>query len=273
MKVKGGVPSLAQVKMNQNIHLIYFSPTGTTRKTVTAIAQGLGTGKVVHHDLTRVREGIELALDEGIAVIGFPVYAGRVPELFLQRIERLQGAGVPAVVVAIYGNRAFEDALLEMADVCRAKGLTVTAAAAFIGEHSYATLSQPVALGRPDRDDLDRAIEFGTFASRAAADTSIRGPQIPGNSPYKERPPLGGAAPDTDAGLCTLCGACAGVCPTFVIQVGDAVRTDAAGCIKCCACTRVCPAGARTMNHPSVVERRQMLVDNCSRRKDPEFFL
>ncbi|WP_136513781.1 4Fe-4S binding protein [Geomonas edaphica] len=259
--------------MNQTIHLIYFSPTGTTRKTVTAIAQGLGTGKVVHHDLTRVREGIDLTLDEGIAVIGFPVYAGRVPELFLQRIERLQAAGMPVVIAAVYGNRAFEDALLEMAYVCRAKGFSVSAAGAFIGEHSYASDSHPVALGRPDRDDLGRAVKFGTLASRAAADPSRREPQIPGAFPYKERPPLGGAAPDTDEGLCTLCGACAEVCPTFVIEIGDAVRTNAAGCIKCCACTRVCPPGARVMNHPSVAERRQMLVDNCSRRKVPDFFL
>ena len=259
--------------MNQTIHLIYFSPTGTTRKTMTAIAQGLGMGKVIHHDLTRVREGIELNLDEGVAVIGFPVYAGRVPEPFLQRIERLRGGGVPAIIVAVYGNRAFEDALLEMADVCRAKGFTVTAAAAFIGEHSYASPSHPVALGRPDRDDLDRAVEFGTLASRAAAVSSRREPQVPGDFPYKQRPPLGGAAPDTDHGLCTRCGACAGVCPTFVIEVGDTVRTNAAGCIKCCACTRICPAGARTMNHPLVAERRQMLVDNCSRRKEPELFL
>lgn len=259
--------------MNQTIHLIYFSPTGTTRKTAAAIAQGLGSGKVIHHDLTRLREGIELKLDEGVAVIGFPVYAGRVPELFLQRIERLRGVGVPAIIVAVYGNRAFEDALLEMADVCHTKGFTVAAAAAFIGEHSYATISHPVAPGRPDRDDLDRAIDFGILAARSAADPSRLEPQIPGDRPYKERPPLGGAAPDTDEGLCTLCGACAEVCPSFVIEVGDAVRTDAAGCIKCCACARVCPAGARAMNHPSVAERRQMLVDNCSRRKEPEFFL
>lgn len=259
--------------MNQTIHLIYFSPTGTTRKTVSAIAQGLGTGKVVHHDVTRIWEGVALDLDEGVAVIGFPVYAGRVPELFLRRIERLHGAGIPAIIVAVYGNRAFEDGLLEMADVCRAKGFTVLAASAFVGEHSYATPSHPVALGRPDSCDLERAVEFGTLASRLAADPPRREPHIPGDFPYKERPPLGGAAPDTDGGLCTLCGACAEVCPTFVIELDDAVRTDAAGCIKCCACTRVCPVVARTMNHPSVVERRQLLVNNCSRRKEPEFFL
>lgn len=107
--------------MTATTHLIYFSPTGTTRKVVQEVARGLSGGETGQHDLTRQGEGANLHLTEGIAIIGTPVYAGRVPEIVLQRLAGLSGDGVPAVLVALYGNRAYEDCLVELRDVVAAR--------------------------------------------------------------------------------------------------------------------------------------------------------
>ncbi|MDT8420167.1 MAG: 4Fe-4S binding protein [Desulfuromonadales bacterium] len=260
--------------MVDRAHLIYFSPTRTTQQIVEQVAVGLGAHKVEHHDLTLARCGIIRRIDNGIAVIGTPVYAGRVPEICLARMQRLASSGTPAVLVALYGNREFEDALVELRDVALAKGFSVVAAGAFIGEHSYSTAEQPIAAGRPDAKDLEKAKAFGkAIAAKLRTGGPLDTPRIPGKLPYRERVPLGGVTPVTHKDLCTLCGTCARVCPTFIIEVDQEVRTAAKDCVMCCACVKDCPEQARTMNHPRVQERRELLIQGCSHRKEPAIFL
>ena len=260
--------------MPSTLHLIYFSPTKTTRKIVEAIAVGTSARELRHYDLTRLEAGLDLHLTDGLAVIGVPVYAGRVPEVCLQRMAGLSATGVPVVLVALYGNRAFEDALVELRDVAVGKGFSVLAAGAFVGEHSYSLAGQPIAPGRPDAQDLQKARKFGAqIAAKRQMSSLAAAPHIPGDTPYKERVPLGGIAPATDKALCTLCGTCAKVCPTFVIQVEEEVKTAAENCVMCCACVKACPEQARTLTHPMIESRRQMLVANFSQRREPEIFL
>ncbi len=255
-------------------HLIYFSPTGTTSKIVKQVAVGLDARYVEHHDLTRMGQEFSLCLDDGLAVIGVPVYAGRVPEIFLKRIENLSGDGIPAILLVLYGNRAYEDALVELQDVITAKGFNIVAAGAFIGEHSYSTDERPVAANRPDVGDLQKAREFGTaIANKLQGDCNQTTLDIPGNTPYKERVPLGGICPETKPELCTLCKTCARVCPTFIITVDQEVTTNAENCVMCCACVKLCPHHARVMRHPLVETRRDMLVNNCSERKEPSCYM
>lgn len=255
-------------------YLIYFSPTKTTRKIVEQVAAGLDSRDIEHHDLTRMEQEFTLRLDDGVAVIGVPVYAGRVPEIFLKYIEKLSGLGVPAVLIMLYGNRAYEDALVEFRDVITAKGFNVVAAGAFIGEHSYSTDERPIAANRPDEGDLKYARELGTaIANKLQGDCNQTTLDIPGNTPYKERVPLGGICPETRPDLCTLCKTCARVCPAFIIMVDQEVVTKAENCVMCCACVKFCPCHARVMRHPMVEARRDMLVEICSERKEPSCFL
>lgn len=260
--------------MISNAHLIYFSPTQTTQKIVEQIAAGLSADKIEHHNLTLSPAGLDLHLTDGLAVIGIPVYAGRVPEVCLKRLEKLSADRVPAVIVALYGNREFEDALVELRDIAVSKGFIVIAAAAFIGEHSYSTVDQPIAANRPDQADLQKAREFGEAIAQKMQDAKTSGSlDVPGDLPYKERVPLGGISPETNQATCTLCGTCASVCPTAVIKVNGEVLTEASRCVMCCACVKHCPVQARTLNHPMVEARRKMLIENCSLRKEPVTFL
>ena len=272
-------PTLSKLNRQQDMrmmytaHLIYFSPTGTTSKISAGMAQGLGAKQVTHYDLTRPDASFELALTDGVAIIATPVYAGRVPELVLQRFQGITSNDVPAVLVALYGNREFEDALVELRDVSIAKGFNVIAAGAFIGEHSYSTRAHPIALGRPTAEDLKLATTFGKQVAAKIERNDFDTPGIDGNVPYKKRVQFGGIAPETDGSKCTLCGRCAAVCPAGIISVAESVKTNADGCIMCCACVKVCDFEARIFNHPQVEEKRVMLQKNCSTPKEPTTYL
>jgi len=255
------------------VHLVYFSPTGTTRKIVDAIAEGLSAAQTNRYDLTYAFEKVQQDIPGGVAIIGIPVYAGRVPKDCLERMAGYQADGVPAVLVALYGNREFEDALVELRDVAIAQGFNVIAAGAFIGEHSYSTPKQPIAAGRPDVEDLRLAVKFGQDIAAKIERGDLETPEIDGHVPYRERVKFGGVSPQTDAEHCTLCGECARVCPVRVVTVSDSVTTQAENCIMCCACVKICPVDARPFNHPRIEERRDLLVRNCSTPKTPKIFL
>ena len=94
-------------------------------------------------DLTLDRSDEPITLTSGeTVVLGAPVYAGRVAPEAVRRLKRIQvaaGASIPAVITVTYGNRDYEDALVELYDLALSLGLTPFAAGAFIGEHSYST--------------------------------------------------------------------------------------------------------------------------------------
>ncbi|MEJ5312079.1 MAG: 4Fe-4S binding protein [Anaerolineae bacterium] len=259
--------------------LIYFSPTRTTQRVLTGIAEGIDPSDVIHLDLTPpgVQGRTFEVGPETIALLGAPVYGGRLPKVAVERLSRVRGNGAPAVLVVVYGNRAFEDALLELRDIAEACGFVPIAGAAFIGEHSYSTEALPIAVGRPDAADMEKAVAFGQQIRQKLAQTALDRlppPTIPGNYPYKERKPSTETPPTpiTIADLCTLCGDCAAVCPTAAITLSDIVITTAAACIQCCACTRACPTGARVMEDPRILRTAAWLYENHSARKEPEAF-
>lgn len=256
--------------------LIAFSPTGTTRTVIGAVAEGIGAPASAF-DLTL--PDIHTPAPGEIAVIGTPVYAGRVPETAAVRLRRhVRGMGRPAVLVVVYGNRAFEDALLELRDLALELGFVPVAGAAFIGEHSFSTPQWPVAEGRPDAADRDKAIAFGRsvrdLLDRISHPDDLRPLKVPGNLPYRQGVQPSNICPETDARICVLCGECARFCPSGAITLTeDSVLTEGALCLRCCACTRVCPAGARVMRHEKILEFGRMLSTQYAQRREPEFFL
>ena len=259
--------------------LVYFSPTGTTRKVVEAIAQGLRPQTITTIDLTLLQQhSLNVTpYRKDLAIIGAPVYAGRIPPVARKRLEKINGNGAACVLVAMYGNREYEDALLELKDLAVMIGFRPVAGAAFIGEHSYHTDKMPIAPGRPDADDLEKATAFGQAIRNKMAAVGvlddIQPLSVPGKFPYKKRGPSPLISPVTREQICIKCAECAGVCPKTVITVGDRVITEASGCIHCTACVKICPTGARVWEDSWIKNIAEWLSTNYYDRKEPEIFL
>ena len=171
--------------------VICFSPTRTSRKIAEAVAAGMTASHIRTIDLTLDRSDEPIILNSGeTVVLGAPVYAGRVAPEAVRRLRRIQvaaRASVPAVVTVTYGNRDYEDALVELYDLAVSLGLSPFAAGAFIGEHSYSTPEMPVAEGRPDSMDIADARIFGGQCARKLDSSGAFAPfHIKGNRPYKE---------------------------------------------------------------------------------------
>ena len=216
--------------------IAHFSPTGGTGKVADAIAAGLGT-PVAEMDLTKADSAITLGEHDALMAV-LPVYAGRVPQISLERLSALKGNGQKAVAVVVYGNREYDDALLETKDALEANGFRVIAAAAFIAEHSIA---RSIAAGRPDAEDEALCRQF---ASDVMAKPDDAAPvQVPGNTPYKELKPAAFHPAANES--CVKCGACADNCPVEAISEGDEKYViDADICVNCGTCVDNCPVEA-----------------------------
>jgi ferredoxin len=212
-----------------------------------------------------------------LVLIGAPVYGGRLPDDAIKRFKRFKAQNTPAVIVVLYGNREYEDALLELQDLSKELGFIPISGGAFIGEHSYSTKDLPIASGRPDTNDIEKAIAFGKAIMQKVSDiqTLENAPalSIPGNHPYKGgMPPLPGS-PITLEDVCTTCGTCADVCPKGAVNVNEKVETNDELCIFCCACVKECPELVRIMDIPFIKDVAKMLNENYSQRKEPETFI
>jgi ferredoxin len=225
-----------------NTKLIYFSPTNTTKKVVSEIARGIGNPSF-EINLTKPQlrnEKINLEKSD-LAVIGVPVYGGRVPKAVREVLVNNFSGGKYAIIVAVYGNRAYDDALAELKDLMNKKGLIVIGAIAAIGEHSY---SEKVATNRPDKYDLDKLFKFGEQIRIKINQNDYSEVSVKGEVPTGEAKISSNYSVTNQK--CTECGICVTVCPMEAISKedpsSDAIKDR---CIMCCACIKACPENAR----------------------------
>jgi ferredoxin/menaquinone-dependent protoporphyrinogen IX oxidase len=267
---------------------VYFSATGTTKKTVEFIARtvaetlGADCGSI---DFTLPPARVNaLRFTAGeLVVFGVPVYAGRVPNVLLKYLDTIEGGGATAVPVVVYGNRDYDDALIELRDILEKGGLRTVAAAAFVGEHSF---SKTLALGRPDDADFLKARLFACETVRkimGAADITalepvfVKGTAAPYRGYYQPQDRQGNPVDirkvkPLTSDLCTDCRLCAEVCPMGSINPDD-VRAYTGICIKCGACVKKCPAGAKYYEDEGFLYHKRELEEGLMRRAEPELFL
>mgnify|MGYP004475696797 FL=1 len=246
-----------------------FSPTGGTRKVSGLVSEALGRDAATI-DLTD--SGLDFRAvsmtEDDVAVISVPSYAGRVPAVVVDRLGMVRGNGARAVLVCVYGNRAFEDTLVELEDVAKRAGFRVVAAVAAIAEHSVA---RQFAAGRPDAQDVAQLAEFAQRIRQKLLDGDASEPFIPGNRPYKQ---AGGHAMVPMATEdCVSCGVCAAVCPVRAIDKGDPKQVDSEACISCMRCISVCPQNARKLDPNKLAVVAQMLSKACVERRECELFI
>ena len=249
--------------MNDNTMIqAVFSPTGGTQRVADAICAGMSVTKL---DLCApvAEQGVTAPL---VAVL--PVYGGRLPVVAVERLRALKGRGQGAVAVVVYGNRAYEDALLELQDELTAAGFTVIAAAAFIAEHS---IVRSIAKARPNAEDCAKAAEFGRAVAAKLVAQDMSPVTVPGNKPYKDLPQMPVVPLTTEA--CGGCGRCARLCPVGAIPADAPQTTDASKCILCMRCVAVCPRRARMLPPPVLEMMTQRLSAVASEPKQPELFI
>lgn len=247
----------------KQVTLVYFSPTGNTKKSLEAMAASLG-GACETVDVTAVEEPQvrRFGSDEKV-IFGAPVYAGRIPSVARGRLSRFRGEGTKCIVVVTYGNRHYDDALLELADMAREQGFTVVGAAALVGRHTYGAIQ----VDRPDEKDLAADGEFAVRAFSRRDDAPEV--SVPGSSPYREGGSGGKFHPLTSE-ACVRCGLCVKSCPVHAIA--DDCVTIGEGCLACFRCIRICPHGAKNMDTPAYNAFAAAFTEKLQKRRENEYY-
>ena len=244
-----------------------FSPTGGTKRVADALTQSWPQPESIDLSAPDAREAVPVCEADGLALIAMPSFGGVAPRLALERLASIRGNGARCVIAAVYGNRAYEDTLVQMADYAEKAGFRVIAAVSAVAEHS---IVHQYAAGRPDETDRRELGEFGARILEKAGRGELSTPAIPGNRPYKSAG--GGMIPRADAS-CTGCGLCARRCPTGAIAAENPRATDKGKCISCMRCVSECPAKARKVSGLMTSIAALAIKKACSVRKANELFL
>lgn len=253
-----------------SIYKIVFSPTGGTQKAADIFTRVL-CEKPVEIDLSKAEEnfGKWKFQEEDVCVVAVPSYGGRVPEIAASHLKQMQGRNARAVLLVVYGNRAYEDTLLELKDTLKSVGFRCVAALTAVAEHS---IMHQFGNGRPDGGDCKELEQFADRISEELEKGNLsEDVDVPGSRPYRE---YSGIPLKPRAGKkCTACQICAQKCPAGAISKENPRKTDAKLCISCMRCISVCPQGARSLNRLMLAAASGKMKKACSGRKENELFL
>ena len=243
---------------------IIFSPTGGTEKVAHIIGRHWSESAEII-DLSQPHldfSGCVINKEDQV-LIAMPSFGGRAPAVAIQRLKKIAGNGAKCTLVCVYGNRAYEDTLVEMEDAAKESDFQVVAAVAAVAEHS---IMPQYATGRPDASDKKQLEQFAEqIAGKTEAVVSI-----PGKRPYKK---AGGAGLVPKVGKsCTKCSLCAKSCPVQAIDPAS-FTADAKKCISCMRCVKQCPEKSRAVNGAMVSIAAMAIKKACSVRKENELYM
>lgn len=250
---------------------VYFSPSGTTQRIVERISCSFSEDKQTINLLKNLETKITKFGSEDLLIVGLPVFSGRIPGICMDYLKTIEGAQTPVIATIVYGNRDYEDALLELIEILEQQNFKILGAGAFIGQHS---IFPKVGEGRPDEEDLLKVDEFTAECQKKlhihsrSQHTKIE--DIKGSHPYKKIKSIP-IKPTADKN-CMGCGKCVEICPVGAIDLSDPKDTEEK-CIRCTACISICPVQSR--NFHGIIYRvaaKKFQYEN-SKKKFPEYFL
>lgn len=253
-----------------SIKNIYFSPTGGTKKVAELISSCFELPK---DDIDISEYGRDYGhyrfKRDNLCVIAVPSFGGRVPAVALERISQMKGDRTPAILIAAYGNRDYDDTLLELKDTVERLGFSCIGAVAAVTEHS---IMRQYGSGRPDTSDEEELRRFAEeIEEKVENESEIIGIEVPGKRPYREY--KGVPMKPKASGKCTDCGVCAKECPVGAIPFELPKMTDADKCISCMRCTKICPVHAISCNPLILFAGAEKMKKSCQGRKDNKLFL
>jgi NAD-dependent dihydropyrimidine dehydrogenase PreA subunit/flavodoxin len=266
--------------MDKKITAMYFSATDTTKKVVSGIAKKLSEDfNNIDFTLPEARKNPVSFTEKDVVILGVPVYAGRVPNVLLKYLNTISGNGALAVSIVVYGNRNYDDALIELKDILELKGFKVIAGGAFIGEHAF---SKTLAQNRPDEKDMTIAGDFAhQILKKITTQDDLQDVAVKGNKPYEKYympKNLDGipvdirkVTPKTNDD-CLDCKLCANVCPMGSIDFEDVSKLNGI-CIKCGACIKKCPVQAKYYDNEDYLRHKHELEIQFAQRREPELFI
>lgn len=252
------------------VYKITFSPTGGTQKVADFFTKAFNKDSIFI-DLTDSSFNFSTLCftNADICIVAVPSYGGRVPEIVVSRLKQMKGNGAKAILISVYGNRAYEDTLLELQDTLHNTNFHCIAAIAAVAEHS---IIRQFATGRPDAKDAKELAVFAEKIRHTIEKENIsQALTIPGNRPYRE---FGGVPmkPEAKKG-CIKCGLCTTKCPVNAIPADNPLKTDKTKCISCMRCIAICPNKARKVNKLILTVGAQKMKKSCSGYKKNELFL
>lgn len=264
--------------------IIYFSPTGTTKKVLHAIVEGMNMDNCNYIDLTLPNKRISNAphIHDDILIIGVPVYEERIPKMLYPFLISLKSSQKLVVLVAVYGNIGEGIVLNELKDITEKSGFKVVAAASFVGEHSFSTKKVPIAEGRPNHQDLIKAQDFGQRVMKKVQ--TINDPKeislfIPEeNLPLmakilpKNSARIFTKTPEADMSICNHCGVCVKLCPMSAIDK-NTLKIKESQCIRCFSCVKKCSRKAREIIYKKKFLVTRILNAKNKEEKEPKIYL
>ena len=250
-----------------NIHLVYFSATYTSQRIGREIASTIGNA-YTEHDITMQAPDMEINLQPSdLLIMAMPVFGGLIPADAAERLRMFHGTNTPAIIVAVYGNRHYDNALCQMRDIAIRQGFQPVSAGAFIARHSIFTT---IAANRPDSADIAKIHEFA-HRNKEIISQHDKFPflELPGkpDAVFKKS----GLYP-TGNDSCTSCGTCIDLCPTNAISFENPQNTDAELCTACGRCLVVCPSGSRAFRGELYDTWMARFEANFTSRREPEVF-
>ncbi|MBR0202815.1 MAG: 4Fe-4S binding protein [Synergistaceae bacterium] len=270
----------------RKLHLIYFSPSGSTEKIVKEIASVIEGLPVETHNLltsTSRKKKYKFAPDE-LVIMG-SMTAGKLFTLSDELFACLEADNTPFIGAISYGNGYYGIALNEMLKRAEKSGFKVAALGAFISRHSMDTA---IAEGRPDSHDKEIMHEFGRRAYEKILQGDLTLHEIPktnwsswelGNQviayreTHRDEPyalPRDCKAKEI-SNACIKCGRCVRGCPVDAINI-DSKTFDLDKCIGCWGCINRCPQHAIKSTSSQVSEIMQSFGQAATKRLEPELF-